>query len=236
MGRSRGGLKSKIHAVVDSNGLPLRLAFSPGEAHDVRLAGNLLSRLKSGPMLLADRGYDADWISELFGGKRRWQELKTGPRNPACACSTPYINWSACLRASVARSAATRIELSKRYSRDFVVILNLSAPARGTATGNRDLELPGAASSLPCRLLAGPREVRCAFTHFDQAEFGQLGQVVLPDQPSPLGSDVLQRPSQINGVKPEPGEGIFLLTAHLLSSPSFSAEPANLTAIAKASS
>jgi transposase len=56
MGRSRGGLTSKIHAVVDSNGLPVRLALSPGEAHDVRLAGKLLSRLKSGSMLLADRG------------------------------------------------------------------------------------------------------------------------------------------------------------------------------------
>src|SRR5690349_21918558 len=47
------------------NGLPVRLALSPGEAHDVRLAGKLLSRLKSGSMLLADRGYDADWIREL---------------------------------------------------------------------------------------------------------------------------------------------------------------------------
>jgi transposase len=60
MGRSRGGLPSKIHAMVDSNGLPVRLALSPGEAHNVRLAGRLLSRLKSGSMLLADRGYDAD--------------------------------------------------------------------------------------------------------------------------------------------------------------------------------
>jgi hypothetical protein len=48
MGKSRGGLTSKIHAVVDSNGLPVPLALSPGEAHDVRLAGKLLSRLKSG--------------------------------------------------------------------------------------------------------------------------------------------------------------------------------------------
>ena len=51
--------------MVDSNGLPVRLALSPGEAHDVRLAGKLLSRLKPGSMLLADRGYDADWIREL---------------------------------------------------------------------------------------------------------------------------------------------------------------------------
>jgi transposase len=47
MGRSRGGLTSEIHA---------------GEAHDNRLALSLLSRLRSGSMLLADRGYDADWI------------------------------------------------------------------------------------------------------------------------------------------------------------------------------
>src|SRR6185312_5899397 len=65
MGRSRGGLTSKIHAVVDGNGLPVRLALSAGEDHDVRLAGKLLSRLKSGSMLLADRGYDPDRIREL---------------------------------------------------------------------------------------------------------------------------------------------------------------------------
>ena len=54
MGRSRGGLTSKIHAVVDSSGLPVRLALTAGEAHDNRLAAKLLSRLKSGAMLLAD--------------------------------------------------------------------------------------------------------------------------------------------------------------------------------------
>ena len=34
MGRSRGGLTSKIHAVVDTNGLPVQLALTAGEAHD----------------------------------------------------------------------------------------------------------------------------------------------------------------------------------------------------------
>jgi hypothetical protein len=37
MGRSRGGLTSKIHAVVDANGLPVHLGLTPGEAHDNRL-------------------------------------------------------------------------------------------------------------------------------------------------------------------------------------------------------
>ena len=59
------GLTSKIHALVDANGLSVRLALTPREAHDNRLAGKLLSRMKPGSMLLADRGYDADWIREL---------------------------------------------------------------------------------------------------------------------------------------------------------------------------
>ena len=54
MGRSRGALRSKIHAVVDSNGLPVRLALSPGEARDVRLAGKLLSLMVEGVDRLLD--------------------------------------------------------------------------------------------------------------------------------------------------------------------------------------
>ena len=38
MGRLRGGRTSKIHAVVDTNGLPVRRALPPGEAHDNHLA------------------------------------------------------------------------------------------------------------------------------------------------------------------------------------------------------
>jgi transposase len=42
--------------------MPVRLELTTGEAHDNRLVTELLSDLKSGAMLLADRGYDADWI------------------------------------------------------------------------------------------------------------------------------------------------------------------------------
>src|SRR5262249_5018394 len=65
MARSRGGLTSKINALADPTGLPVGLAPTAGEAHDNRLAGKLLSRLKSRTMLLAARGYDADWIRAL---------------------------------------------------------------------------------------------------------------------------------------------------------------------------
>lgn len=91
MGRSRGGLTSKIHALVDGNGLPARLALTPGEAHDSRLAGKLLSHLKSGSMLLADLGYDAGWIRELAMKKGAWANIPPRSNRDDPICFSPYL-------------------------------------------------------------------------------------------------------------------------------------------------
>ncbi len=64
MGRSRGGLSTKIHALVDADGLPIRLSLTPGQASDVHGAEALLNDLEKGTVVLADKGYDADWIRE----------------------------------------------------------------------------------------------------------------------------------------------------------------------------
>ena len=78
-------------AVVDTNGLPVRLALAAGEARDNRLARRLLSRLKSRSMLLADRGYDADWIRELAVNKGAWANIAPkSNRNKPIRCS-PYL-------------------------------------------------------------------------------------------------------------------------------------------------
>ena len=42
MGRSRGGLTTKIHALVDANGLPVALKLTEGQAHDGRSAEGML--------------------------------------------------------------------------------------------------------------------------------------------------------------------------------------------------
>ena len=91
MGRSRGGLTSKIHAVVDTNGLPVHLALTPGEAHDNRLADKLLSRVKSGSMLLADRGYDADWIRTLAAERGVWANIPPRSNRNEPICFSPYL-------------------------------------------------------------------------------------------------------------------------------------------------
>ena len=49
MGRSRGGLTTKIHAVVDANGNPIMLKLSEGQAHDGRSAADMLDSVGEGP-------------------------------------------------------------------------------------------------------------------------------------------------------------------------------------------
>jgi hypothetical protein len=63
MGRSRGGLTSKVHAVVDASDYPVCPDLTPSEAHDNPLCPVLLAGLRLRTMALADRRYDADWSS-----------------------------------------------------------------------------------------------------------------------------------------------------------------------------
>ena len=62
MGRSRGGLTTKIHARVDAKGRPVRLLISPGNDHDVTHAEALLDGLQKRAVVIADKGYDADRV------------------------------------------------------------------------------------------------------------------------------------------------------------------------------
>lgn len=66
LGRSRGGLTTKIHVVVDAQGLPIRLALTAGQAHDGQIADTLLDHLAPRTIVLADEAYDADRIRELI--------------------------------------------------------------------------------------------------------------------------------------------------------------------------
>jgi len=62
VGRSRGGLTTKIHARVDAKGRPVRLILSPGNDHDLTCAEALLDGLDPKAIVIADKGYDADRV------------------------------------------------------------------------------------------------------------------------------------------------------------------------------
>ncbi|HJS12961.1 IS5 family transposase [Sphingopyxis sp.] len=62
IGRTKGGLNSKLHAVCDGQGRPLVMLLSEGQMSDYKGAALMIDALPKAKALLADRGYDADWF------------------------------------------------------------------------------------------------------------------------------------------------------------------------------
>ena len=79
MGRSRGGLTTKIHALVDANGLPITLKLTAGQAHDGRSAADMLDAIGEDQVLLADRAYDSDALRKSLADRGAWANIKPMP-------------------------------------------------------------------------------------------------------------------------------------------------------------
>lgn len=79
IGKSRGGNTTKIHALVDALGNPVKIILTAGQVHDVKVAPELIADVKAG-IIMADGGYD----SLKFRDQIRRQGLK--------ACIKPRLN------------------------------------------------------------------------------------------------------------------------------------------------
>ena len=62
-------MNTKLHAVTDAEGRPLRFFMTAGQVSDYTGAAALLNSLPSADWLLADRGYDADWFRDALKDK-----------------------------------------------------------------------------------------------------------------------------------------------------------------------
>jgi len=75
MGRSRGGLTSKIHALVDAEGRPVTLRLTAGQVADCTEAEALIDGLGEGDILLADKGYDSNAIRAKAAERKAWANI-----------------------------------------------------------------------------------------------------------------------------------------------------------------
>ncbi|WP_310103610.1 IS5 family transposase [Sphingomonas sp. BE138] len=69
IGRTKGGMNTKLHAVADANGRPLSFFMTAGQVSDYTGAAALLDDLPKAQWLLGDRGYDADWFRDALQAK-----------------------------------------------------------------------------------------------------------------------------------------------------------------------
>ena len=91
MGRSRGGLTTKIHALVDANGLPVALKLSEGQAHDGRSAADMLHGIGPGQILLADRAYDSNALRQTLRDRGAWANIKPLSRRVDVPSFSPFL-------------------------------------------------------------------------------------------------------------------------------------------------
>ncbi len=68
IGRSRGGITTKIHAIVDALGNPIRFELTAGNCHDCVKGYEMLQDMDlTRKTVIADRGYD---MNRIFGTDR----------------------------------------------------------------------------------------------------------------------------------------------------------------------
>ena len=86
MGRSRGGLTTKIHAVVDKQGRPIKLKLTAGQDADITSAPEMIADLPEGALLLADKGYDSNALREMVANRNAWANIppKSNRKDPIC--------------------------------------------------------------------------------------------------------------------------------------------------------
>ncbi len=92
MGRSRGGLTTKIHALVDANGLPVGLKLTEGQAHDGRSAAGMLADLGPGQILMADRAYDSEALRQTMTAQGAWANRRPMSRRVNMPAFSPYLD------------------------------------------------------------------------------------------------------------------------------------------------
>ncbi|MFL4976746.1 MAG: IS5 family transposase [Microvirga sp.] len=130
MGRSRGGLTTKIHALVDKNGLPVALKLSEGQAHDGRSAADMLGDLRAGQVLIADRAYDSDLLRQAMTARGVWANIKPLARRRDKPAFSPFLYRSRNLverffnKLKHFRAIATRYE---KHAANYLALVKLAA-------------------------------------------------------------------------------------------------------------
>lgn len=83
MGRSKGGLSTKVHAATDALGNPIRFVLTGGERNDITQIETLLEGMTAGHVL-ADKGYD---------GQRAMDAIAATGAKPVVPRRTTTAQW-----------------------------------------------------------------------------------------------------------------------------------------------
>ena len=89
IGRSRGGLTTKIYALVDALGNPVELMFTPGQDHDLTCAEPLIENADP-EALIGDKAYDADPFVVLSPSVELVRSFRPRPTETSSGSATSH--------------------------------------------------------------------------------------------------------------------------------------------------
>src|SRR3979411_414302 len=124
IGRSRGGLTTKIHALVDALGNPVELMLTPGQDHDLTCAEPLIDTADP-EALIGDKAYDADPFVETL---------------PQCGI-TPVIPPKA--NRNIKRECDFALYCERNLVEASSICSSASAPSPHVTTSLREISSPG---------------------------------------------------------------------------------------------
>ena len=92
IGRTKGGLNSKLHAVVNDDGKPVVMALTAGQTSDHIGAKIMYPCLPKASVMIGDKGYDSDEYRAALKarGIQACIPPRKGRNNPAKYCKTLY--------------------------------------------------------------------------------------------------------------------------------------------------
>lgn len=130
LGRSRGGLTTKLHALVDKQRRPILVKLTAGQASDIASAEDLIGHLAPGSMLLADKGHDVNALRAAVAERKAWANIppKANRKDPICFLKHLYKARNLVERffnkIKQFRRVATRFE---KTAENFLAVVKLAA-------------------------------------------------------------------------------------------------------------
>ncbi len=129
MGRSKGGLTTKVHMLSDAHGNPQDFVLTEGQAHDMREAHTLLEKSEA-EFLLGDKGYDSQELRDAALSRgitpvipRKKNSLKTNEHFDSELYKSRHVIENLFAKMKQFRAFATRYDKLKRNYEAVVSIV-----------------------------------------------------------------------------------------------------------------
>lgn len=130
IGRSCGGLTTKIHMCADAHGNPIDFEITGGEVHDSQVAPKIIERLEETDHFIADKAYDSQSIRQKARDRqikplipKRSAHNKSNPEFYSHLYKLRHLIENLFARLKHFRSIATRFE---KLSRNFKAMLYIA--------------------------------------------------------------------------------------------------------------